>query len=362
MAKKSKIDGFLKFKLGLAKRMNIYERLEAFTREEFPVYESLIKFKTRYDKKKDFRGKIIGYWLEDMKHGLSFSEAMAGWIPDAELNLIQAGEEGKGIENGLAEAIKFGKSAQKIKNTIVSGATYPIILLLVVLGFVAMFSQKMAPTYLSILPLEKWPDMGQNLYNFSQLVVTKWYMGLIGLAIASVIISKTIGIWTGQVREVFDSVPPWSVYKVYQSSAFLISLASMMQSGTPLNDALRKISKSSSKWLKVYIEDMQKNLKKGGKNFGQHLNVGLLDEETAGDVIDYSELGKFEEAVYTIGERNLAASVEKIEGRMAMLKNLMLVVVGLTVGMIYYTSIELNGAVAESASSSTSSMIKPEAK
>lgn len=43
---------------------------------------------------------------------------------------------------------------------------------------------------------------------------------------------------------------------------------------------------------------------------------------------------------------------------MAMVKNLMLVLVGLTVGVIYYTSIELNGSVAESASSSTSSMIK----
>jgi len=131
-----------------------------------------------------------------------------------------------------------------------------------------------------------------------------------------------------------------------------------MQSGTPLNESLKKIKKTSSPWLADYVNDMEKNLKKGGKNFGSHLDVGLLDEETAGDVIDYSELGKFEQAVYTIGEKNLEQSVEKIEVRMAMLKNLMLVLVGLTVGMIYYTSIELNGSVAESASSSTSSMMK----
>lgn len=353
-----KIDGYLKWKFGLKHRLNLYERLAAFTKEEFPLYDSLVKFKTRYDKKKDFRGKIIAYWLEDMKYGASLSDVLKGWIPDAELNLIQAGEEGKGIEQGLDEAIKFAKSAQKIKSTIINGATYPVILLLVVLGFIAMFSVKMAPTYLGILPLERWPSMGQNLYGMSNFIVSSWYVLAAIMGVIGYIISKTIGVWTGSVREVFDKVPPWSVYKVYQASAFLISLASMMQSGTPLNESLKKIKKTSSPWLADYVNDMEKNLKKGGKNFGSHLDVGLLDEETAGDVIDYSELGKFEQAVYTIGEKNLEQSVEKIEVRMAMLKNLMLVLVGLTVGMIYYTSIELNGSVAESASSSTSSMMK----
>ena len=349
--KKNQVDAWLKFRLGLDKRINIYERLKSYTEEEFPVYESLLKFQARYAKKKDFRAKIIGFWLEKMKHGFSFSQAIEGWVPDAELNLIAAGEEGKGIEKGLGEAVKFAKSSQKIKNTIIGGSMYPLILLTVVLGFVAMFSVKMAPTYLSILPLERWPEMGQDFYAVSSFIVSSWYIPLSILAVAAVVIAKTLGTWTGSVREVFDKFPPWSVYKVYQASAFLISLASMMQSGTPLNDALKKIKTSSAPWLASYMEDMMKNLRRGGKNFGQHLNVGLLDEETAGDVIDYSELGKFEEAIYSIGEKNLEESVARIQSRMDIIKNLMIVLVGVTVGVIYYTSIELNGTVAEAASS-----------
>jgi type II secretory pathway component PulF len=356
--KKNHVDKWLKFRLGLDKRINIYERLQSYTEEEFPVYESLLKFQARYAKKKDFRAKVIGFWLEKMKHGFSFSQAIEGWVPEAELNLIAAGEEGKGIEKGLGEAVKFAKSAQKIKSTIITGATYPLILLTVVLGFVAMFSIKMAPTYLSILPLESWPDMGQNFYAVSSFLVKDWYYPLGVMAVAAFFIGKTMGTWTGSVREIFDKFPPWSVYKVYQASAFLISLASMMQSGTPLNDALKKIKQSSSPWLAVYMEDMMKNLRRGGKNFGQHLNVGLMDDETAGDVIDYSELGKFEEAIYSIGEKNLEQSVARIESRMGILKNLMIVLVGVTVGVIYYTSIELNGTVAEAASSQTASGAK----
>ena len=126
-----------------------------------------------------------------------------------------------------------------------------------------------------------------------------------------------------------------------------------MQTGVPLNDAIIKIKNTSSPWLAHYMDEMLKNLKRGGKNFGVHLNVGLLDEETAGDVIDYSELGKFEVAIYSIGEKNLKDSVLRIQNNMSLARNLMLVVVGLTVGVIYYTSIELNGTVAEAASMKT---------
>ena len=49
-----KVDGFLKFRFGLKYRLNLYERLAAFTKEEFPLFDSLQKFKNRYDKKKDF--------------------------------------------------------------------------------------------------------------------------------------------------------------------------------------------------------------------------------------------------------------------------------------------------------------------
>ena len=354
MAKKEiKIDKILKFRLGLQQRISIYKRLKSFTESEFPVYDSLTKFKYRYDLKKDFRGKIIGIWLENMKQGDSFSKAITGWVPESELNLISAGEDGAGIEHGLHEAIKFAESAQKIKSTIISGATYPLVLFFVVVGFIAMFSVQLAPTYLSFLPIERWPDLGRYFYYLSRGIVDYWYILLAIFIALGILIGTTIGSWVGNTRTFFDKFPPWSVYKVYQSSAFLISLASMMKSGTPLNDALKKIKKTSSSWVGFYLEQMLRNLKKGGKSFGKHLDVGLMDEETAGDVIDYSELGNFESAVYEIGEKNLETSVQKIESRMAVLKNLMIALVGITVMVIYYTTIELNSTVAEAASNST---------
>ena len=88
--------------------LNIYERLKSYTEEEFPVYDSLLKFKQRYDKRRDFRGKIIGIWLEQMKQGYSFSDSVRGWIPESELNLIQAGEDGKGMAGSAPDLSTYG--------------------------------------------------------------------------------------------------------------------------------------------------------------------------------------------------------------------------------------------------------------
>lgn len=353
---KNNVNFYLKYKFNLKARVAFYKKMKAFTESGFPYVDTLKRFKQRYDAKKDYRGKIIGYWLESARQGVQFSKAIEGWVPESELNLIASGEAGQGLAVGLGEAINFTESATKIKKAIVGGVTYPIVLSLVVCAFMAMFAIQIAPTYIDYLPIVQWPAIPATFYAISNGLVENWPFVLGFIALLAFIISKTINIWTGNTREIFDKLPPWSVYKLYQSSSFLITLAAMMKAGIPLNDSLSKIKKVSSRYTASYIDQMLKALKKGGSSFGKALDVGLMDEETAKDIIDYSELGSFETAIYDIGSQNLEDGVEKIESRMAVVKNIMLVIVGALVITIYYSTIELNTAVAEAASAAAQSM------
>lgn len=351
MARLHKVDNLLKFRaLGLRSRLTLYKRIKSYTEEQFPIAASLEKFKQRYDKKKDPRGKVIGLWLDNMTNGATFVQAIEGWIPDTEMNLITAGDEGRGIEYGLAEAIKFTESAEKIKNVIKSNAAYPIVLGTLLYLMLSMFAVKLAPTYLKYLDVNLWPSLAKTLYHVGSALASYWMLVIVFFIIISIVITTTLSKWTGDIRTIADRFPPWSIYKTYQACSFLISLASMMQSGRPLNKSLQRLKESSPPYLSFFLDKMLENLKTGGKNFGVHLNVGLLDEETAGDVEDYSSLGRFEEAVYTIGEENLKNSIEKIEVKMGLVRILMMFLVAITLGWIYYANIELNTAVAEAAS------------
>lgn len=342
---------WLKVRFGIGKRLSFYKRLMAYTEEGYPVYDTLLKFKTRMDKRKDPLGKIIAYWLLGMKQGRQFSQVIEGWVPESEINLIAAGERGEGIQYGLKETIRFTEAASKMKAVIVGGSIYPGVLTIMALVFLSSFSQFLSPTFVSILPMPMWPGDAQFLQNSSEFLVSYWII-IVGILVGiGYIVKKTISKWTNPTRKIFDKMPPWSVYKSYNMAAFLITLSAMMKSGIPLNDSLKSMHKISSKWLQKYLEKMMLNLKKGGKNFGVALDVGLMDEETAGDIIDYSDLGKFEKAIHSIGEQSIEKSIKKIEAQMSVAKNLMLFVVAGIVGWIYFTTYNLNTIVAEYASS-----------
>lgn len=341
----------LKARFGLAVRINLYKRLMAYTEQGFPVYDTLAKFKKRLDSRKNFQGEILGLWMQEMKKGKQFYQAVDGWIPASELNLIAAGEKGQGIHVGLNEAVRFTEAASEMKGVIVGGAIYPVVLISIALFFLASFSKYLSPTFSAILPIAMWPSDAQILQATSEFLVNYWIIIIASFIAIGFLIKNTIGVWTGPVRKGADKLPPWSIYKSYNVAAFLITLSSMMSSGTSLNDSLKSMSRISSRWMRVYLERMLLNLKKGGKNFGIALDVGLMDEETAGDVIDYSELSSFERAIKLIGEQSIKNNIKKIQGQMALAKNLMLFVVAGLVGWIYFTTFTLNGIVAESASS-----------
>jgi toxin co-regulated pilus biosynthesis protein E len=214
-------------------------------------------------------------------------------------------------------------------------------------GMVAGFDVYMAPVFKNLLPVSQWPDSAQTLYGISHFLTSYWYIILISLAVLATVISYTINGWVGRLREIADVLPPWSVYKNYQASSFLIGLASMLKAGVALNDALKMMLKNAAPWLCVHINQMLAALKGGGSNYGEALDTGLFDEETAGDISDYARLSSFENAIYTIGERMVVMGVERTNQKMDVAKNLMLFLVAGTVFWIYFTSYSLQTVIAD---------------
>lgn len=334
-------------KFGLANRISLYERMAAFLEAGIPVFEALDSIRVRMEKKKDARAAMFNEWLSVMKNGTRFSEAIKAWIPTSEYMLISSGEQGGRLIDGLKEATRLSTAASKIKKAIIAGAALPALLFFVLAGMVAGFDIYMAPVFKNLLPIRQWPDSAQTLYELSHFLTSYWHVLIAGMVVASVVIGLTINTWTGMGRDIADKLPPWSVYKNYQASSFLIGLASMLKAGVALNDALKMINKNASPWMKMHITQMLAALKGGGGNYGDALNTGLFDEETAGDISDYSRLSSFENAIYTIGERMVQTGVDRTNEKMSVAKNLMLFLVAGTVFWIYGTSYSLQTLIAE---------------
>jgi type II secretory pathway component PulF len=337
-----------KFRFGLKARIGLYERLAAFLEAGIPVFETVETIKARYQKRRDFRAVIMEEWLQVMRDGTRFSEAIKEWVPSSEYMLISSGERGQGLPQGLHEAVRLSSAAANIKKSIIMGSAMPVVLFLMLLGMLAGFDLKMAPVFMVILPLEKWPGSAQTLKQIGDLVVHYFFIWALVAAGIGGVIAWTMSTWTGPIREVFDRLPPWSIYKNYQASSFLIALSSMLKAGVALSDSLKAMLRNANPWMSLHLGQMLSALRGGGSNYGEAMNTGLFDEETAGDLQDYSRLSSFERAIGIIGERMIVEGVERTNARMAVARNLMLFLVAGTVFWIYGTSYNLQNVIAES--------------
>jgi len=336
-----------KFRFGLKARIGLYERLAAFLRAGISVFETVETIKNRYQKRRDFRAVILEDWLQLMRDGTRFSEAIKDWIPSSEYMLISSGERGQGLVDGLTEAVRLSTAAAAIKKSITVGSAMPAVLFMMLLGMLAGFDLKMAPVFEVILPLKNWPDSAKTLHEIGDAVVHYFFVWAIALGVLAGVIGYTMSSWTGPIREFFDKVPPWSIYKNYQASSFLIALSSMLKAGVALSDSLKAMLRNASPWMSLHLGQMLSALRGGGSNYGEAMNTGLFDDETAGDLQDYSRLSSFEQAIGIIGERMIDEGVERTNQRMAVARNMMLFLVAGTVFWIYGTSYNLQNVIAD---------------
>jgi type II secretory pathway component PulF len=110
------------------------------------------------------------------------------------------------------------------------------------------------------------------------------------LFVLIIFIIYTMPRWISKSRIMFDSFPPWSLYKMWQGSSFLLAISSMMAAGVKLDEvSLRRISNQSEPYLKQRVAMLVRYIT-AGDNLGDALyksGYKFPDEE-----IDRNDLKK----------------------------------------------------------------------
>lgn len=345
---------FQKATFGLKTRLSLYKRIEAFLVAGVDVVTTLRTIRGRYMARRRTRGKakVLEAWIRSMERGASFSDAIREWVPASEYMLISSGERGEGIIQGLQEARVLSSATARSKAAIYGGTVFPSVLFAMLIGMLIMFQVQMVPIFEGLLPVERWPGSAQTLNSLSAFLKNQLHFVIIGLVGVAVVIGYSLPNWSGEIRvKFFDQIPPWSIYRTYQASSFLISLSSLMKAGVANYDAIRLMHRNASPWMKRHLEKMMTAMRQGGENQGKALNTGMLDYEVAGDIEDYSQLGTFHDAIYDIGQQTLEEGVKSIQIRMDVLKNLLLFAVAASIVWIYLTSYGLQTTIANQANS-----------
>lgn len=280
--------------------------------------------------------KIIAEWRKEMADGKPLNEAVKRWVPESEQTIIAAGEESDLVQ-AIEDLLKIQEAKKKISSTIIKGLIYPIVLLLAGCVFLIMFSVRIVPQFSEVLPRNKWegtPAIMANIGDFFTHYLIVIILAIIGMMIA---VSISMPRWTGKSRVFFDKLPPWSLYRLYSGSSFMLIVSAMLSSGSPPLKIINTMRRNASPWFDERLASTERFLR-GGKNLGEALyetGYDYPDKETVRDLRSYAGQSDFANTLRRLGDLWIEESIGKVAIQTAIMKNVaMAFAAGVIIGFL----------------------------
>ena len=325
---------FMKMQFGFKKRMRIYRKLSKYLSNSFPLGQALDEmyiFAKESGRSAAVEATVLDEWRKSYANGRGIAPAMMDWVPNSERLIISGGEDAGKLAMALEKAIHVSSSAAKIRNTLIGGMLYPVLLFSLSIGFLWMFGSQVIPAFEEVLPRDKWIGVGAQMAVLSDFVMNWLRITLVALAVAFVGIAYSIPRWKKGLRVRFDRIPPWSLYRLVIGSGFMITLAGMLKSGISLPQALQTMARHASPW---YRERILKTLflVNNGKALGEALHLTgyqFPDRESVQDLRAYSKQANVEDALEITANDWLEESVISVQNQTALLRNLSFVMLAL---------------------------------
>lgn len=287
--------------------------------------------------KRSILPKLYLRWRNDVAEGKNFGQCLAPFVPSAEAILLETGANSGKLVKSLQNASESIENQAKVKKAIIAAGAYPAVLLCMLIASMMLSAYKVIPTFEEIIPVEEWQGVAYSVAMASKFIREKGFVLLVSVIGIGILIAWSMPRWLGPTRVYFDRFIPWSLYKMWQGSAFLLSVASLMSAGVKLDEgSLNKISKQSDPYLKERVRGIQKYIA-AGENLGDALyNSGFEfpDNEIIGDLQIYARLRGFDQNLIRVTRIWVDGLVDRINVAMQVVNFTILILIAVVIGML----------------------------
>jgi type II secretory pathway component PulF len=258
--------------------------------------------------------------------------------------LLMAGQESGKLAEAMQSIIKLQDAKITIRQTILAGLSYPLILLMGFFGILVLFGYVVVPQFLSMVPDGfQWHGMASLVVSISTLAqIVLPYLGAF-LLVSVVVFIHSLTRWRGHARTLADRYPPYSVYRLVAGASFLISLSELVNAGVRMEDALERLKRHASPWLRVRVQAALSGLREGVK-FGDALDASgyeFPDREVIDDLGVFSGLSGFHQALKTVAEEWLSESLHKVKSTMGLVFKVGIILLGVLFGILLFGSFSM---------------------
>ena len=189
-----------------------------------------------------------------VEQGSTFSDALRKHpkvFDELYVNLVAAGEVGGILDTILNRLAAYIEKAVKLKSQLKSAMVYPIAIMVVATGVIAVMLGKVIPTFEEMykeFPNAKLPGPTKVVISISDAFLNNWYVFVGGLFVFGFLL--TLGLRTVRGRDILDrillNIPViGSVLRKIVVARFTRTLGTLLSSGVPILDALDICAKTA---------------------------------------------------------------------------------------------------------------------
>lgn len=326
------------FEFNAKARERLYRKLSQLLKNGVALDRSLEQIALIEDKRgHKATAAVLRRWRTSIENGMNFGQCISPFVPSSESLLLETGGNSGRLQESFLNAAESVAQQRRVKSAIIGAGSYPALLVMVLIAALVLASYNIIPAFGEVLPVDQWQGTAATVAAVAQAIREKGLVMFLALVGFIMIVSFSMPRWTGRTRLWVEKVVPYNIYRMWQGSSFLLSLASLMASGVKIDDnALRRLSARASPYLKERIHATARQLT-AGHNLGDAMaraGYGFPEEELIDDLRVYATLKGFEENLTTI-TRDWVLDVEgKVVAAMKVLNTVALVLIAMTLGIL----------------------------
>lgn len=333
----------LKLQFNSSQRVRVYRKLAGLIRHNVSQTEALDRLWLHASddgrRPDDGIAIILNEWRHAQRNGQqAFAETVRKWVPPTEFSLIHTGILSGRLETALKNVILITEGTIKLSRTVRSQLGYPLALISAVLFLFWYLSSELVPIFNRPDMVRDWTGMA-NILLTSAVIVRDWAPLLLAVIVMVLLaIFWALPRWTGPARVRADRVFPFSLYRLFVGSGFLLSLSAMLAAGEQLHVVLQTLQRHASPWLRERLRLTLYWVNQGTPNIGDALHMtgfGFPDREMIGDLRTYASLPTFDETLNELAQDWLEDGVRKVTEQTNYVKYGAMVLVAIVMLVVY---------------------------
>jgi type II secretory pathway component PulF len=327
---------------------NFYDELLENLRMNIPLSHFLDARREIAEKRGQKGEAVYDVIMQRMQEGGSLSDAGQGFIPDADIMMIRAGEHVARITDGVETAQFSSRAMTQIRAIVLKQMMMPVVLAVMLIAMMILFGVMVIPKFLFIVPLNKLGYAYQVSYAFANMLQAYWWIFVPAMAAFAILLTWSVGHVTGPARLWLDRIPPFSIVRQYVSAGLLIKLSGLLRNNVTLDSAIELMMRDASAYERSHLEIIKYKLN-NGDSLTTALDTGLVPHDVVDRLVSFEKAGSnnLEEIIKRIGFENIDKSLEAVERSVAKVSMSMKLVVFILLLWMVFNTFTLGSVISE---------------